>query len=381
MIVNLDNINPTSSTAFNFTWKNCDLITCSDVTQPSITYTSLRPTTLNGFLKISLPDVGKKFTTNLATQGTITCTDTNAVNCFDDNKILACKNNYFWNFITNTYSCAQNCGGNAYPRYLYLNTQNGSQSNKASDGTNTGYCNGSCDSSTAGKIRCPSNSGQLNESVYNSLSCNGDAYTSFSFFCLKNDYTYMSINNETQTGSIFYSQGFNSDTIEITVPALTEYHFEMWFMPDLIFLNKITSGSKFYVLWTNSISIKKDSKNSVSSPTTNDYKVYKAGNAVIPTNSQNIEMKNGQWFKISYSVVKNVANNKWDLYFYYKNSNDNGYKSTGLTDVALNKIAFCTNTCNNYFTDGVWYSGAYKLLKVWDATFLSRDVYYQMDQL
>lgn len=386
IIADLNNIEASSNTQFIFTWKNCDLNSCSNVTTSSLTNAdTLDPQSLRGFLRLVLPSLGKKFTvTSLKTEANLTCGDTNAVNCFNDSKIIACKNNFFWSIATDgTQSCAATCT-NSWPRYLYTKTNASFQVNKASENTNTGYCNGDCHASTGGKITCPTGITQWSDSNYTGLACNGATYTKFSFFCLQNDLTYMSVANEPLAGAIFYSQGFNSKTIEIGVTNLTEYHFEVWFLPDLIFLPKIVTAiasPKFYVLWTDSIRIKKDTKAFSSSPVTTDYKIYNGSTAgsILPTNSQNIEMKNGQWFKIQYSVIKNGSN--WELYFYSKNSSDTGYKKTDFAaSPSLSKIAFCTNDCSNYFSDGVWYSGAYKLLKVWDASLMPKNIYLEMDR-
>lgn len=384
MIVDLNTIEPLSSSQFRFTWKNCDLNSCSDVVTSNLNYsTTLTPRTSIGFLKVYLPPLGRTFNDlALKTDAVITCSESNAVNCFNTNKIIGCNNNFFWVTNAGAQSCSATCA-NAYPRYLYTKTSTGFQVNKASENSNTGYCTGECHASTPGKIKCPTEA-QFSDSSYTSLTCNGTNYSRFSFFCLQNDYTYMGIANEPNAGSLFYSQGFNSRTIEIGAGSLTEYHFEMWFLPDLIFLPKYSTnnaGDKFYVLWTDSIRIKKDTKNFSSTPAFNDYKVYNGNDAtaIVPTNSQVVEMNHGQWFKISYSVIKNGSN--WDFYLYYKNSSDIGYKKTGLTSSpSLSKIAFCTNNCNNFFTDGLWYSGAYKLLKVWDATLMPRDIYLEMDR-
>ncbi len=350
-------------------------------TTTNLAYTgSLRPLDLKNFFRLTIPTISNVFISpDLKSQFNLVCTDVNAQYCSKADKILSCKNNYFWNRASpDNQSCAKTCTS-SFPTYLYQ--KSGSLANLATENTNSGYCIGSCHASTAGVITCPSI--DLTTNLYgSSMTCNGSTYTKFSIFCLQNNTTNPVTSANRLTGSLLYSQAFNSPTIEINLAStLTEYHIEFWYNPDIVFLPKITSSAKYYIFWTNSIRIKKDTKNFLTANVvTNDYYVYNGSSgAIIPTNSMEINMKHGQWIKVSYSVVKNGSN--WDINYDYQNSSNAGYKVTNVTpNPSLNKIAFCTTTCSSYYSDESWYSAAYKFLKVWDATLLPLSVYRNTDR-
>lgn len=383
LTVNLNDITIVSNTNITFTYKNCQLNACTTTTTSNIAYAgSLRPLDLKNFFRLNLPTVSNSFISpDFKSQFNFVCTDTNAQYCSTSAKILSCKNDYFWNLTApDVHSCAKTCTS-SFPTYLYQKTN--SLANLTTQNTNSGYCLGTCHASTNGMINCPT--GDLVTNSYgSSLACNGTNYTKFSIFCLQTDLTNPVTNAAPFTGSLLYSQAFNSPTIEINLAnTLTEYHVEFWFNPDIVFLPKILTATKYYIFWTNTIRIKKDSKQYLTATpiVTNDYKVYNGSTAaeIIPTNSKTINMKNGQWIKVSYSVVKNGAN--WDVQYYFQNSSDAGFKAAGLTiNPPLSKIAFCTTTCTSYFNDGSWYSGAYKFLRVWDATLLPLNVYRNTDR-
>lgn len=381
LAVNFNDIAIVDNSKFTFTWKNCQLNACTSVTSGNISYSgSLRPLDLKKFIRLNIPTISNvPISADLKSIYNIVCSDTNAQYCSTASKILACNNDYFWNVdASDNQSCAQTCSS-SFPTYLYQATN--SLASLTTQNTNTGYCTSSCSASN-GAITCPT--GNLTSNSYgSSLACNSSSsYTKFSIFCIPNTTTNPITSLSPNSGSLLYSQGFNSPTIEINLSStLTEYHIEVWFMPDLVFLPKNNATGKYYVFWTNSIRIKKDSKLFSGAVVTNDYKVYNGSTAtaIIPTNSKLIEMKNGQWTKISYSVVKNGSN--WDVNYYYKNDSDAGYKQTGISsNPSLTKIAFCTNNCGSYYSDGGWYSGAYKLLRVWDSTFFPLDTYRQTER-
>lgn len=375
--MNFNDIDIVNNSKFTFTWNNCQLNSCKRVYSSNISYSgSLRPSNLNGFIRLNIPNIGYvNMSPDLRLQSIQNC-DSNAQYCISNTKILACKNDYFWNVdSSDNQSCSQTCTS-GFPTYLYQ--PNNSLANSSTQNTNSGYCIGSC-SSSKGDIACPTVN--LTPDNYGTnLQCNDTPnYTKFSIFCLEKNVS-NPVNSSSNSGSLFYSQGFNSPTIEINLQStLSEYHVEFWFVPDLNYLYKNQATGKYYIFWTNSISIKKDTKLvKVSDLSTNDYKIYNGSdsNSIIPSNLKKIEMKNGQWIKISYSVIKNNSN--WDINYYYKNDNDDGYKKKGLsTNPSLNKIVFCTNNCKEYFIDGAWYSGIYKYLKVWDANLIDFDTYRQ----
>ena len=381
LAANLNDINIVDNTKFTLTYKNCQLNACTTTTTSNITYSgSLRPIDLKNFFRLNLPTVSNSFISpDFKSQFNFVCTDTNAQYCSKSDKILSCKNDYFWNLVApDTQSCAKTCTS-SFPNYLYQKTN--SLANLTTENTNSGYCIGSCHATTDGMITCPT--GNLTTNSYgSSLACNGTSYSKFSIFCLQTDLNNPVTNVNPVTGSLLFSQAFNSPTIEINLAnTLTEYHVEFWFNPDIVFLPKITSLTKYYIFWTNTIRIKKDTKSFSGTVTTDDYNIYNGSDttAIIPTNSKKINMKHGQWIKVSYSVVKNGAN--WDVNYYYQNDGDAGYKKTALNiNPPLSKIAFCTNSCTAYYSDGGWYSGAYKFLRVWDANLMPVSVYRNTDR-
>jgi len=380
MAITFNDITIVDNTNLSFTSTKCQINSCSTVTNSETYSGSLRPTNLMGFHRLNIPTIGSTFISpDFKSQYNLVCTDSNAQYCFTKDKILACKNDYFWNLgESDDQTCSKQCTS-SYPTYLYQKTN--SLANSSTENTNSGYCIGSCHESTEGKITCPTV--DLTTDNYGSnLTCNGDNYTKFSIFCLYKTTVNPVTSTGPYTGSLLYSQAFNSPTININLQnALTEYHVEFWFNPDIVFLNKITVNGKYYIFWTNSIRIKKDSKDYTGNVTTNDYQIYNgaATESIIPTNLKKIDIKHGQWIKISYSVVKNASN--WDVNYYYQNNSDAGYSATGLTNnPSLSQIIFCTNNCSRYFTDGGWYSGAYKFLKVWDANMISLDLYRNCDR-
>ncbi len=345
---------------------------------------SLRIKNYIKFIRLNFPTKGYYYNNAaLTSQAVFTCGDANAQACYNDSKILACKNNYFWYKNSGgAQSCVQRCTG-VFPRYL-LYKGSPSSASSASTNSNTGFCNADCHDSTTGQITCPSSSTDLIPAGYGSgLTCNGSNYSIYSFFCIQTDLKFGGSVTATDpnTGALLYSQKFNSPTIEINIsPALTLYHFEVWYLPDLIWQGS-TTGSKYYVLWTNSVRVKKDNK---GLSYINDYKVYLGDtvSAVIPGGSSKIEYKYNEWQKVGYSVVANSANaGNFDINYYYINSSSNDYISSNIASgTSLTKIAFCTNNCLSYFSDGYWSSGAYKLLKVWDATSFSIDLYKGLDK-
>ena len=320
--INFDDITIVDNSNITFTHKNCQINSCSTATSNSKVYSgSLRPKDLKGFHRLIIPTIGNAFISpDFKSQYNLVCTDSNAQYCFKSDKILACKNDYFWNLgNSDAQTCSKECAS-GYPTYLYQKTN--TLKNLSSQNTNSGYCLGSCHASTAGTITCPT--GDLTTDKYgSSLACNGDSYTKFSIFCINKTTVNPITSTGPYTGSLLYSQAFNSPTINISLPnALTEYHVEFWFNPDIVFLPKITATGKFYIFWTNSIRIKKDSKNYKDTVTTDDYSIYNSSvtTKIIPTNSMTIDIKHGQWIKISYSVVKNNSN--WDVNYHYKNNSD-----------------------------------------------------------
>lgn len=394
----LDNINVLTSTTFTFSWKNCNLNSCSDVTNApdtTINGTSLRNRhSLKGFNRLQLPDLHKKWNDKIfSTDTNMTCdTSTGTQYCFLDSKILHCKNNYFHREESGTHYCQQTCGNtiNKMPRYLYMKSTN--TANSASTNTNTGYCNVDCHPSTNGILTCPS--GNLDPDKYGTnLACNGATYTRFSFFCLANDVKYGGISTEPKAGALFYSKAFNNPTIEINVSSLTEYHLEVWYYPDKIYAKKInvTPTSGFIVFLTNSLLVLKGNlgytDSAITSSTNADnYSLHLKNDdgtstKMIPTDASFLTFSNFQWYKIQFSVIKNGSN--WEIHWYYKNSSNAIYKKTGLTtSPSLSKITFCTQSCNNYYNSSnfAWYGGAYKLLRVWNTDFFDKTLYYELDK-
>ncbi len=94
-------------------------------TTTNLAYTgSLRPLDLKNFFRLTIPTISNVFISpDLKSQFNLVCTDVNAQYCSKADKILSCKNNYFWNRASpDNQSCAKTCTS-SFPTYLYQGTK------------------------------------------------------------------------------------------------------------------------------------------------------------------------------------------------------------------------------------------------------------------
>jgi len=372
MFVKLDNINITSDSAATFTSKNCAFNECETITNNLTINNKVKFIALKGFTKIILPPNGKTFNSKLfddADTKDYTCSDSNAKNCFNDDKILSCKNDFFWDNTSPNPSCTKKCL-NGMPSYL-LRMSDPKIINDSSKNTNTGFCSGFCSSDETTGFKCSTLNLENSAKFISSLTCSLNNYTVYSFFCIQKDLTYAKDTTQPPTGALLYSYKFNSPTIEIKIsPLLTIYHLEIWHLPDKIFDISTTFKICFA---TDSIQIQNFS-------TTYFIKLIKQS---LPFNANSFKLKFNQWNKISYSVITNASNSSnRDFMFHHMRSTDyNVLNSTENLD--LSSIGFCTRNCDTWYNSGpslTWSSGAYKLLKVWDATNFSLDSYLSLNR-
>ena len=212
-----------------------------------------------------------------------------------------------------------------------------------------GYCTSVCDTSNECML-------QKDLTNYAQSTCKTNFTKSF-FFCIPNA--------DLEKGALHYGSMFSPPQILIPIsPILTNYHIEIWYLPDPRFISYSASTNWFF-FETNAFNCKKKSQ---STSTVNDYGCY-YGNTQIGTD---VTMKFLNWHRLAFSVNGTGTNYNFSFHFKY---NSNTASKTVSANLSLSSIQFCTFSCSNK----LWASGFYKWLKVYDGTFVTTSLFKAKD--
>lgn len=312
---------------------------CSTESTTNITMSSNSLKVPKGFYSLNLLDRNKYFSypdLNPAYLGSMTCP---GGACFKNSKFYSCPNKQY--LADDKGTCKAKCDSAKDPSRQINLTSN-----------YNGNCFQKCDTA----VKCL---GSQSLNVNSNFACKS-TYTSSYFFCFKD--------TDNDKGAIHYGSYLNPPKIEIPVsPALDNYHLEIWYFPDVRFITSANT-SNMYFLQTNSWSCKKGQQNA---STNNDYACYQ-GNTKI---GNDVTMKYLNWQRLAFSVTGSGSN--YNFSFHFNKYNAGTSNKTVNASLNLNKIIFCTNQsgCLNQN----WNSGFYKWLKIYDAKYLSTDVFKAKD--
>lgn len=292
-----------------------------------------------GYNRLNILSTSNKFfpNTNLLSESDLTCS---SGACWKNNHNFDCPTTKY--LKTDGKTCDTSCASPNNPHYLpYLTA------------TYNGNCTSKCDT----KVTC------LSTSALNTIS-NFTCKTGFNktfFFCFADA--------DKLIGAIHYGSAFNPPLINIPVsPAINSYHLEIWYFPDPRYLKKSTS-TDWYFFQTNSFNCKKTSQ---SLTTVNDYACY-VGSTKIGVD---VEMKYLNWYRLAFSAIGSGTSYKF--YFHFNKYNSSLADLSSSSNLQLSQIKFCTNDSANC-ANQLWASGFYKWLRVYDAQFMTVDVFKAKD--
>lgn len=257
--------------------------------------------------------------------------------CYKINKPYSCPSS---KYLRSDEQCYTSCDSPNDPNFIpNLNTS-----------TYNGYCNSVCNTSN----ECMA---QKSLTDYSQFVCKTTFTKSF-YFC------YAAADDN--KGALHYGSMFSPPRINIPInPSLSNYHLEIWYLPDPRFLSySIATG--WYFFETNSFNCKKTSQ---SVTTINDYACY-YGNTKIGTD---VTMKYLNWQRLAFSVSGTGTN--YNFSFHFNKYNAATASQNISSNLILSSINFCTTSCSNQ----QWASGFYKWLKIYDATFLPLSVFKAKD--
>lgn len=328
-----------SGTNGSFDYISCevDATSCLSSSQ-SFTFSSSSFWVPKGYMKLNLLALNTFFDKpNLLTTANLTCTSPRKT-CFKNDLAITCENN---NFLLADKSCAATCDANTNP--TYISGMTGSQ--------NSGFCSSSCGTSNT----CVHDFNNYNTN----FTCAAN-FTKLYLFCYANA--------DELKGAIHFSQYFNSPNFSYTVsPALTNYHFEIWFYPDRRFIPNSTD-TNLLVLLTSAFTIKK-----AALTTENDYQLYNSSGSTLGS-AFTLNFLN--WYRLAFSVKQNGSDYDWD--FYYNKYSSSYLTQTTSASLSLSSITFCTSCTPS---TNKWFSGFYRWLRIWKGDFITKDTFKEMDKM
>ena len=271
--------------------------------------------------------------------------DLNSKYSYDDNKILNCKNNFFYN--EDPMKCLTECqSSTTYPGISKT----------------TGYCDYRCPSS----FTCP----------HTPLPDEKDYDYNNNKYC--QDYTryynlFYKCVSPSQNYYLQFSGFYNSQTIQFNLPTpLKSYIIEFWFYPDFFLQSKSRKSQFNYPTYTKNFFFHSNVIECYFSQTDrlipyiyDSYKIIKI-NKLYNSNEWNKFVIHGKYYPETQDYVKTVyVNHAFDQPFSFDVSKEN--KAS-----ILESITFCENKCQDINTDNIhWTTGYYKDLRIWDGDMAS----------
>ena len=275
---------------------------------------------------------------------------------YDDNKILNCKDNYYYNHDTanNNIKCLNTCDNSIGKFITYPGISR-----------TTGYCDYKCE---------------------DSFTCNQDQLSSTT----ADDYDYEKTNfcsNPSNAYNLFYNcikkglhkyylqySGFyNSQTIEIKLTnPLKSYIIEFWFYPDFFLRAKARETQYSYPTYTKNFFFHSNVIDCYFSQTDrlvpyiyDSYKIIKI-TKLFNSNEWNKFVIFGKYYSQTQDYSKTVfVNHAFDQPFEFDLSKEN--KAT-----ILESITFCENKCQDINSENIhWTTGYYRDLRIWDGDMAS----------
>lgn len=335
----LSSITMSSSTNGSFDYISCEVgATSCQSTSQSFTFSNNNFWVPKGYMKLNILALNTFFDKqNLLTTANLTCAAPKKT-CFKNDLAITCNNN---NFLKADKTCAATCDANTNPIYI----------SGLTSAQNSGFCSSPCGTSNT----CIYDFNNFNSN----FSCQAN-FTKLYLFCYAT--------TDELKGAIHYSQYFKSPNFSYAVsPALTDYHFEVWFYPDRRFIPNSTD-TNLLVLLTSGIMVKKATLTSES-----DYQLYdSAGNTLGSV----FTLKFLNWYRLAFSVKQNASNYDWS---FYNNKYSAAYLNQSTSSsLSLSSITFCTSCTPN---TNKWFSGFYRWMRIWKGDFITNATFKEMDKM
>ena len=286
---------------------------------------------------------------DLDTEDLTQTTPSNGLYFYDDNKIINCKNNYFYkdkDCISNTTKCGPD----------FITNPGVSQT--------TGYCDKSC----SGSQTCNQNLNSRED--YDPESNPG--------YCKPNSVTYNLFFNCVPYTSNYYMQfsGFyNSQTIKINLAnSLQSYIIEFWFYPDFFlqanarktqFTYPDPSNTKYFFFHSNVMDCYFVQTDRLV-PYFYDSKSVKKVESIYNSNEWNKFVIYGKHLKETDDYIKTVyVNHAFDQPITFS-------VSKASPSTSLLNITFCEVKCQDINSENIhWTTGYYRDLRIWDGNLAS----------
>ena len=266
---------------------------------------------------------------------------------YDDNKIMNCENNYFYN--KNDGTCVINKCNSGFITFPGVSKD-------------TGYCDYECPSSFTCDQTLLNNEDDYDYDNSNFCQNNPSLYNLF-FKCVSPSDNYY----------LQFSGFYNSQTIQFDLPkSLSSYIIEFWFYPDFFLRANARKSQYDYPTYTKNFFFHSNVIDCYFSQTDrlvpyiyDSYKTIKI-NKLFNSNEWNKFVIYGKYYAETQDYIKTVfVNHAFDQPFSFDPS-----KKSKATD--LETIIFCENKCQDINTENIhWTTGYYKDLRIWDGDMAS----------
>ena len=280
---------------------------------------------------------------------------------YDDNKLLYCQENYFYNDDNNgNIECLSKCkpGFTIYPEFLY-------QTSSTTTIRNTGYCFKCVDYSTCDQTLFSSKDDFDYDKNSNNYCQNTPQIYNLFYTCINK--------NDNHNYYLQYSGFYNSQTIEFKLEKpLSSYIIEFWFYPDFFLIAKARETQFEYSTYTKNFFFHSNVIDCYFSQTDrlvpyiyDSYKIIKI-NTLYNSNEWNKFTIVGKYYELTQDYSKIVyVNHAFDQPFEFDLKKKS--KST-----ILESIAFCENKCQDIDNQNIhWTTGYYRDLRIWDGDMAS----------
>ena len=268
----------------------------------------------------------------------------NANYVYDDNKLLHCKDGYFYYYTGTppTFQCNPSKCGAGYITYPGVLTST----------TSTGYCD------------------------YAHLINNADFDYNNNKFCSNYPLTYNLFFNcldDTKNYYMQYSGFYNSQTLKIDLAqSLSSYIIEFWFYPDFFLQAKARQTQFTYPTYTKNYFFHSNVMDCYFVQTDRlipylyDSKTIKQVTTLYNSNEWNKFVIHGKYLKDSDDYIKTVyVNHAFDQPFAFA-------AAKASTTTSLSSIIFCENKCQDIDGQNIhWTTGYYKDLRIWNGDLAS----------
>ncbi len=320
------------------------------------------------YTRIDLNDTSN--TANIEIDLDKTSTDPNYQYLYDDNKLLYCKENYFYNDDNGIIECTINSCKNGFSIYPEFIIQNAATTTKR----NTGYCFKCAESSKCNQDFSSKDDFDFDKHLY----CKEVYPNSYNLFytCPNQKYNYHDY-------YLQYSGFYNSQTIEFKLDKpLKSYIIEFWFYPDF-FLRAQARKSQFnYPTYTKNFFFHSNVIDCYFSQTDrlvpyiyDSYKIIKI-ETFFNSNEWNKFIIVGKYYILTQDYSKTVfVNHAFDQPFAFDMSKES--KAT-----ILQTITFCENKCQDINSENIhWTTGYYRDLRIWDGDMASYSQVIQYNEI